>query len=289
VLGLCLMRTVRTEQAEHHTKRARALNERVGHLYGIAKSVLLEAEILRTRALPQKALDLTLDAIKLHEDIKDVHGVVLSRMHASWCCTELRQAKQASQHLEIARRLIETHELKVLRPQHLTLMGYIHELTENFEDAVSYYDDALQLAESIEHLEASATAAVNLAKLHLFFNDVRAAEMESPLALERAERLGHAFGRMGALAVQVVIARVQRNLDALSSSLRRLRVLNENATDIDLHIPARMAHLARAMANAQTAERAFPSILAVVDILRSLDADDLADELARDILKVPKE
>ncbi len=90
---------------------------------------------------------------------------------------------------------------------------------------------------------------------------------------------------MFALTLHVVMTRLDRNAAALSGALRRLRVLHANAEELDMKIPARVAHLAQTLTRTRPSERSFGIILAVIELLRALDAGELADRLAQKLIK----
>ena len=89
---------------------------------------------------------------------------------------------------------------------------------------------------------------------------------------------------MFALTLQALLARLDRDADALASSVRRLRVLHDHASGVELHIPARVAALAHLIKHRMPSERAFPIILAAIELLRALGAEERADGLARQIM-----
>lgn len=284
IMGLALRHTTRQDKARFHAQRARTINERLGHVYGIAKSVLLESEILWTMGLTVQAAQRTEDAAQLHEQIGDAHGMVMVLIHQALCETELGRSKEAMARLKRAQVLIETHQMWLYECQLLLVHGLIRELDGELEDAVGYFDEAFQKAKQVERADIEAMAAINLAKLHLIFGDLSAARHEGPLALERAERLGHVSDMLFALILSAVLARIARDADALSSSIRRLRVLDDSTSGVNLRAPERLVELARVVKETRYSERSFPIVLTIIEILRSLGHDDQANRLAREIM-----
>ena len=284
VLGLALRHTTRQDRARFHAQRARAIHERLGHVYGIAKCVLLESEILWTMGQTQEAAQRTEDAASLHEQIGDAHGMVMVLIHRALCEADLGRGQAARGHLERAMTLIKNHHMWLYECQLLVVHGLSLELDGQLEEAVSSYDEALQKARQVERGDVEALAAINLAKLHLIFGDLRAARQEAPLALELAERLGHVRDLLFALILAAVLARIARDAEALSSSIRRLRVLDDASSGVNLRAPDRLVQLARVVRQTRYSERSFPVVLTIIELLRSLGHDGHADDLAREIL-----
>jgi len=91
---------------------------------------------------------------------------------------------------------------------------------------------------------------------------------------------------MFALTLRALLARLDRQAEVLSSTLRRLRVLNENASALNhMRIPNRLVWLCRQLRARVSDERAFPVVLSAVEIIRALGDTETADKLARQVLK----
>jgi serine/threonine protein kinase/tetratricopeptide (TPR) repeat protein len=285
ILGICLRRTLRIDQAMFHCQRARAINERLSHVYGIAKSVLLASEITWAKGEPDEALRALEDTLQLHESLEDAHGLILTLMHQSLCELETGRASEARQHLQRAFELIESHGIALYRAKCLTFLGMVHEAEGRMEEAVDLHDQALALAESQGHGEMASLAAISLARIHLMMGDLGAVKMEAPVALARAESVGHAHLLIFALSLQAVVARLDRDAPGVAMSVRRLRVLHSHEHGPDMRIPERIAQMAYGLAARQTPERAFAPLLAIVEILRALGAEQAADSVAARMMK----
>jgi hypothetical protein len=153
------------------------------------------------------------------------------------------------------------------------------------EEAVDMHDQAMALAESQGHGEMASLAAISLARIHLMMGDLSAVKMEAPVALARAEAVGHAHLMIFALALQAILARLDRDAPGLAMAIRRLRVLHSQEHGPDMHIPERIAQMARGLAARQTPERAFAPLLAIVEILRALGAEQVADSVAAQMMR----
>ncbi len=286
ILGMCLRRTHRVDEALQHARRAQKLNTRLDHQYGLAKAVLLLSEISWTHGITSKALELANESRSLHDRLEDVHGIVLSALQQSMCMLELNDPDQAQFHLDEVEALITRHQLDKYRPDMLVKRGQLAEQRQHYEQARQHYQDAVDMAAARGNIEAAAMAAINLARSLIILGEMEQAREQARLAMTRAEYVGHTILLMFALAGSALIAKHDRNNEQLTSTLRRLRVLGENAsTCYNLNIPARLQHLAHHIAAHQPPERAFPLQLAIVELLRSLDASEVADTLAQRIMK----
>jgi tetratricopeptide (TPR) repeat protein len=285
ILGICLRRTLRLDQAMFHCQRARAINERLSHVYGIAKSVLLASEITWAMGEPDKALQALEDTLQLHESLNDAHGLILTLMHQSLCELETGRLTDARAHLQRAFGLIDAHNISLYRAKCLTFLGMSFEAEGRMEEAVDMHDQAMALAESQGHGEMASLAAISLARIHLMMGDLSAVKMEAPVALARAEAVGHAHLMIFALALQAILARLDRDAPGLAMAIRRLRVLHSQEHGPDMHIPERIAQMARGLAARQTPERAFAPLLAIVEILRALGAEQVADSVAAQMMR----
>jgi tetratricopeptide (TPR) repeat protein len=285
VLGLCLRRTLRLDQAMFHCQRARAINERLSHVYGIAKSVLLASEITWARGEPNEALRALEDTLQLHESLNDAHGLILTLMHQSLCEIETGKITDANTHLERAFELIDSHGISLYKAKCLTFMGMVREAEGRTEDAVDLHEQALALAKAQGHGEMASLAAISLARIHLMMGDLQAVKMEAPVALARAEAVGHVHLMIFALTLQAILARLDRDAPGVAMAVRRLRVLHSHEHGPQMHIPERVAQLAYGLAARQTPERAFAPLFAIVEILRALGADAAADQVAGRMMK----
>ena len=91
---------------------------------------------------------------------------------------------------------------------------------------------------------------------------------------------------MFALTLRALLARLDRQAEILSSTLRRLRVLNENASALNhMRIPNRLIWICNQLRQRVSDERAFPVVLSAVEIIRALGDADSADHLARKVLR----
>lgn len=285
ILGLCLRRTHRVDEALQHARRAQKLNARLDHRYGQAKSVLLLSEISWTHGIIKKASELASEARAIHDAIDDVHGIVMSALQQSLCSLELKDTDQAKFHLDEADALISQHQLTHYRPSMLIHMGMVHEQRQHFEQARQHYQEAVDLAAGRGHIETAALASINLTRALITLGRLDEAREQAQLAMTRAEYIGHNALLMFSLSLSALIARLDRRTEQLTSTLRRLRVLSENSSTYNLNIPGRMQQLAHDIAAEQPGPQAFPLQLAIVETLRSLDANELADQLAQHIMK----
>ncbi len=284
ICGMCLRRTLRVDQAKSHARRARSLNERVSHLYGIAKAVLLQSEILWTQGDPKGALEPALDALRMHQQIGDAHGEALCYMHISMCHLDLLAIEDALEASEHGRRIVEEHDISVLRPMLIQIVGMVAEHRDDFEIALELYTKGLEFADASGALEWRVFGAINVAKLNMMIGRHDEARVRVREALELSERLGHAYLMMFTLTLRVITARLDREPEALASSLRRLRVLHDNSDSVNMRIPSRVHYMVRVMLRTQPSERAFAAVLASVELLRALGADALADALAAQVM-----
>lgn len=286
ILSMCLRRTHRIERAKQHVVRARTLNERLGHVYGIAKAVLVQAEIAWVSGEVEKSFEPIQDSRKLHTEIGDAHGLLLTLLHEGLCRAEIGEADASRACLAEALPLMEENGLEHYRAKYMLVEGLIAELEGRLEDAVAFHDEALKRGEDKGHLDMMSMATIALCKAHILMGDFHAASREAPLALERAEATGHTHGLMFALTLRALLARLDRQAEVLSSTLRRLRVLNENASALNhMRIPNRLVWLCRQLRARVSDERAFPVVLSAVEIIRALGDTETADKLARQVLK----
>ena len=177
----------RLRSALFHAQRARAINSKLSHVYGIAKAVLLESEVLYLMGDIDTALLKAQDAEKLHEDIGDAHGMVLVLLQLALCSVELQQLKNADQYTQRAHLLIQAHKAALYEPNCLFTQGLLLEARGDFEEAVAFYDEALQRSQDIQKRDLESLAAMALAKVHLILGDLNAVRQEAPHALARAE------------------------------------------------------------------------------------------------------
>ncbi|MEC9441657.1 MAG: protein kinase [Myxococcota bacterium] len=286
ILSMCLRRTHRIERAKQHVVRARTLNERLGHVYGIAKAVLVQAEIAWVSGEIELSFEPLRDSHKLHTEIGDAHGLLMTLLHEGLCRAEIGEADASRACLAEALPLMEENGLEHYRAKYMLVEGLIAELEGRLEDAVAFHDEALKLGEDNGHLDMMSMATISLCKAHILMGDFHAASREAPLALERAEATGHTHGLMFALTLRALLARLDRQAEVLSSTLRRLRVLNENASALNhMRIPNRLVWLCRQLRERVSDERAFPVVLSAVEIIRALGDAETADKLARQVLK----
>lgn len=286
ILAMCMRRTHRIDNAKQHVLRSRTLNERLGHVYGIAKAVLVQAEIAWVSGAVDESFEPLRDARKLHKEIGDAHGLVITLLHEALCRVEIGEADASRECLEEAMALIEENGLDLYRGKHLLIQGLIAEVEGRLEDAVSLHDEAIRCAEASGHTDLVSMATISICKAHILMGDFHAASREAPLALERAEATGHTHGLMFALTLRALLARLDRQAEILSSTLRRLRVLNENASALNhMRIPNRLIWICNQLRQRVSDERAFPVVLSAVEIIRALGDADSADHLARKVLR----
>ena len=286
-LGMALRRTHRIDEASEHANKAKSLYEELDHTYGVAHALCLRSEICWVRGELQRAVEHGGAALELSEQIDDKHGQTFILLHLALCNIDSQLYEIADGLLNRATELIDALGLDMLRPKTMTLRGMILESKNQLEDAVICHDDAQQTAERQGQREIVAFSAVNLAKARLMMGDLHAARIEAPLALDRAESTGHAHALLFALTLRAIVARLENQTDVLDSTLRRLRVLHDNATQVNMRIPQRLLLLANALRAKLSSERAFPLVLSIVEVIRALGDAVTADALAKDLMKRP--
>ncbi len=287
VLGMCLLRTPRLDEAEQHAKRAENLNERLHHDYGMAKSLLLQSEIALMRGKTDNAMELAAKAHDIHQSIHDSHGLVLSSLQLSRCLLEAQQPKAAKKMLTSCEKRVQNNHLQHYTPIIKTLLGRALSQDQAFAEARQLHEQATLMAASRGNIEVAAIAAFNLAITCLILGDTSDALQHSQLAMTRAEYVGHTDLLLLSMTLSSLLAHIKRDSQTLSSNLRRLRVLRENAPGHNLNLPQKLKTLAQFIATHQPPERAFATSLAIVEMLRELDDPLSADQLAQNLMRRP--
>ena len=118
--------------------------------------------------------------------------------------------------------------------------------------------------------------------------DRAAASHEAPRALFLAEQLGHTHLLILAITLSALTLRLERRVEEYQSMVRRLRVLMDSADQMELNMPARAAALASAHQQHVGTERAFPLMLAAVDLMRVMGDGERADQFAAQMMKPSK-
>ncbi len=278
ILSMALRRSTRLDDAEYHARRALALNERLSHKYGTAKSILIEGEISWVRGNVKAARARATDAIKMHEDIDDQHGLALALIFSGLFACEDGDFEVARGYLERAMAIGGEKGLGLYQPNCLLFLGMAYEGEDNLEEAIAYYGEALQLAEDMGNREMASLTAISLAKLHLVLGDLEAVKAEIPIARDQAEKLGNNIALLLAFTGEAWLANMTNNPHVLQRSLQKLRVLNDQRSGADLRIPQRLVVLAHQIRRNSPPEKADDAIRSVLEIIESLDADEVAEK-----------
>ncbi|MBA2664445.1 MAG: protein kinase [Bradymonadaceae bacterium] len=279
ILAITLRRSTRLAVAEGHAHRARLIFERLSHTYGLAKCILLSAELAWVRDRLDEAMIRVKDSRKLHEDLQDAHGLALSMMFQGLFEIENQQTRKALTTLQEALALGGQEGLGLYEPHCLLFMGMAYEAEQNVEEAIAYYGESLDVAERQGNREMASFSAINLAKLHIVMGDLENARNEIPVAIEQAETLGHSYATMFALVGQAWLARLNHDAPRLQVSLQKLRVLQQAPDGPQMRTTERLFRMAELVFKHQPKERATASVRAMAEILRSLGDADRADLL----------
>ena len=287
VMGMCLRRTHRLEEALQHAARAERLYERLGHDYGLAKARLLNAELHWTQGDYDRALEENDEALLIHRDIGDLHGAALSRLHRALCLLDLDDAEGAHVALNEVDELIEAHGMELYRASSLLHRGAASELQGDLEASAALMQRAVDHAAARGNIETAALATIRLTAALIVSGDLELAATQAALGLTRAEFVGHHALLMFALTVSALIAKQRRDEARYTSLVRRLRMLREHTTLIALNLPVRLTRLAHRIGERHDPESAFAMQLAIVELLRAIEAEQAATHLAQRIMRRP--
>ena len=120
-----------------------------------------------------------------------------------------------------------------------------------------------------------------LAKVHLILGDLNAVRQEAPLALAWAEQLGYLPALVLSLTMNTIVAKIDRRPEVLASNIRRLRVLHDGSTSLDLKIPERLEHLAQIIGGRHDSPYGQMLVKTLIDLLQSLGHHKRANSLQR--------
>lgn len=288
VLAMALRRSTRLDDAEFHARRALAINERLSHKYGTAKSILIEGEIAWVRGDVKAARERGVDAIKMHEDIHDQHGLALALIFSALFACEALEFEIARRYLVRAMEIGGKEGLGLYQPNCLLFLGMSYEGEDNLEEAIAYYGEALQIAEAMGNREMASLSAISLAKLHLVLGDIEAVKTEIPIARDQAEKLGNNIALLLAFTGEAWLAKMTQNPHLLQRSLQKLRVLNDRRSGANLRIPQRLVVIAHQIRKNSPADKADSAIRSVIEIIEALGAQEMADEARQEFFETER-
>ncbi|TXC75654.1 protein kinase [Bradymonadales bacterium TMQ1] len=222
-LALCFRRSTHLDRSADHLRRARELHERLGHLYGVAKDLLLEAELHWLRGDITGARKLADDAVRLHEDLDDRHGWALSTIFRALFRIEGGQPERAIEFLNDVISLQEHLGLGLYAPQLDFYMGMALEAQTNIDAALTHYLRAQQQARVMGHREMISLSTISIVKLNLILGDFDTAREELLEATRHAQRTGHAYANMFALLGTALLAHIDQDSPRLRDTLVLLR------------------------------------------------------------------
>ncbi|WP_146618043.1 serine/threonine-protein kinase [Lujinxingia litoralis] len=244
-LALCLRRTTHLDRSAAHLRRARELHERLGHLYGVAKDLLLEAELCWLRGDTERAQRLADDSLQLHQDLDDRHGWALSTIYRALFRIEQGQPARALELLQDVFDLEDILGLGLYAPQLLFYAGMAWEAQANIDEAREYYTRAQHRAQEMGHREMISLSTISLVKLDLVQGDIDSARFRLPEARRQAERTGHAYSNMFVLLGTALLAHIDDDRPALRAALARLRPYLSVPNAPDLRLEKRLGDMRR--------------------------------------------
>lgn len=269
-LALCFRRSTHLDRSAEHLRRARELHERLGHLYGVAKDLLLEAELHWLRGDIKGARKLADDAVRLHEDLDDRHGWALSTIFRALFRIEGGQPDRAIEFLNDVIALQEHLGLGLYAPQLDFYMGMALETQAKIEAALTHYLRARQQARTMGHREMISLSTISIVKLNLILGDFSSAREELPEATRQAQRTGHAYANMFALLGTALLAHIDQDSALLRDSLARLRPYIHVPHAPDLRLDQRLGGMQRLLDTVPDAPQRQQLSRALSDIIDSL-------------------
>ena len=274
-LGIALRRSTHLDRASFHARRARELHESLGHIYGLLKSVLLQAELRWAKGDPLGARALAKDTISLHRALGDQHGLVLSSLYEALFAIESGSPEEGKR--ELARILNDPRLRDILglyEPQALFYLGLAHEQSGDIEEAYGLYCHAQERAIQLGHREAISLSTVGLIKTLLIMGEVEEAEKQLPLALDEAQRLGHSHASIFALAAAAVLAKFNGDPEGLRKALTLLRPYLITPHAPDMTLPRRLREMSRRVLSRSLSPRREKIAAALVSISKCLEEAD---------------
>ncbi len=272
-LGLTLRRSTHMDRAAFHASRARELHESLGHIYGVLKSVLLQAELAWLHGDVRKALLLAEDTTRLHTELGDRHGWALSTLFQALFTIELRRPSEARELIHDVLKMESEDGLGLYEPLGLFYLGLTYAADHQIEDALESFGESLAMAQRMGHRELTSLTAINLVRLQLTMGDVETARQELPIALQQAQILGHAYCNMFALIGSALLAHIDHDPARLEEYMRRLRTYINTPNSPEMRLPGRLREMRRLV----DLHPLNPRRQAVADAI-----DDLHDSLQRD-------
>ena len=267
-MGMCLRRTHRLDEAVEHARTSHEICTRIDHHYGVAKAALLMGEIAWLRADMSGAREWIEVSKTLHAEIGDHYGSALCGLYEATIALFTREAPEdVEPGLALAAKGIEQGGIELYRAEHMCLRAMNME-QDHLEDSLALQGEALDLAQRQGNVMAAALCAAAITRARLRLGDVAAALHEAPLALSLAEQLGHTHLMIIALSLSALTLRLERRMEEYQSMVRRLRVLMDSADQLELNMSASAAALASGHQQHVGTERAFPLMLAAVDLMQ---------------------
>ena len=287
VIGMALRRSTRLEEAEFHARRALAISERLAHLYIVSKAILLRSEIAWVRGDLKIAKEFGLEAEVIHEEIKDYHGLALTKSFLALYACESGGFKKARFLTQQSLEMSGKRGLGLYQAQFVLLHGLVHEREGNLEEALAHFGEALALAEWSDNHETASYAASCLAKNHIAVGDFSQLKEEVAIARGHADRIGNNLTTSFAISAEVITYALLED-EGSSISLKELIHLNQKHEG--LHIPKRMFETAIAAltfrrdskpgtAGVDQRERSQRTALLIADILDEMNESPLANDL----------
>ncbi len=280
-IGMALRRSTRLDEAEFHARRALALSEKLSHLYIVAKSILLLSEIAWVQGDIKLAKEHARESEALHKEIKDYHGLALTKSFLALYACETGAFEKARNLINQSLDISGKRGLGLYHAQFLLLHGLVYEQEANVEEALAHFGEALELAEKNDNHETASFAATCLAKNHIAIGDFSAIKEDVEVARRHADLIGNNINISLTLAAEVVMAKLTEDHENFATSLLQLKELIESQPGLKL--PQRIFETGFFPLRFRKSERSAKTANIIAEVLDALNETDLANDLRKRI------